>query len=77
MPGGKKKTSIFLEPGMLKYLRAKAAEESRSISDIIHEPVSLLASEDAEDMPDFDARIGEPNVGYDAFVQSLKADGII
>ena len=77
MPGGKKKTSIFLEPGMLKYLRAKAAEESRSISDVIHEALGLLASEDAEDIADFDARIGEPNVGHDEFVLSLKADGII
>ena len=77
MPGGKKKTSIFLEPGMLKYLRAKAAEESRSISDIIHEALSVLFDEDVEDIADFDARIGEPNIGYDAFVQSLKADGII
>jgi len=62
---------------MLDYLHAKAAEESRSISDIIREAVSLLVSEDAEDIADFDARIGEPNVGYDAFVHSLKADGII
>jgi len=62
---------------MLEYLHAKAAEESRSISDIIHEAVCLLASEDAEDIADFDARIGEPNVGYAEFVQSLKADGII
>ena len=77
MPGGKKKTSIFLEPGMLKYLRTKAAEESRSISDVIHEALGLLASEDAEDVADFDARIGEPNIGHDEFVQSLKADGII
>ena len=77
MPVGKKKTSIFLEPGMLKYLRTKAAEESRSISDVIHEALGLLASEDAEDIADFDARIGEPNVGHDEFVLSLKADGII
>lgn len=77
MSGGKKKTSIYLEPQMREYLRIKAAEESRSISDIIDEAVSLLASEDAEDIADFDARIGEPNIGYDAFVQSLKADGII
>ena len=61
----------------VKALRIKAAEESRSISDIIHEAVSLLASEDAEDIADFDARIGEPNIGYAEFVQSLKADGII
>lgn len=62
---------------MLDYLRSTAAEESRSISNIIHEVVSLLASEDTEDIADFDARIGEPNVGYAEFVQSLKAGGII
>ena len=76
MAGGKKKTGIYLEPKMLDYLRGKAAEESRSISDVIHEAVSLLASEDAENIADFDARIGEPNIGYAEFVQSLKADGI-
>ena len=54
-----------------------AAEESRSGSDIIHEVASLLASKEAEDNADFDTRIGEPNVGYDEFVQSLKAGGII
>ena len=72
-----KKTTICFEPEMLEYLRAKAAYDSRSISDIIHEAVSLLASEDTEDIADFDARIGEPNIGYAEFVQSLKADGII
>lgn len=72
-----KKTTICFKPMVLEYLREKAAEESRSISDIIHEAVSLLASEDAEDIADFDARIGEPNIGYAEFVHSLKADGII
>ena len=72
-----KKTTICFEPQMLEYLRSKAAEESRSISDIIHEALGLLASEDAEDVADFDARIDEPNVGYAEFVQSLKADGVI
>ncbi len=62
---------------MLEYLRSKAAEESSSISDIIHEALGLLASEDAEDIADFDARISEPNVGYAEFVKLLKADGVI
>ena len=44
-----KKTTICFEPEMLEYLHIKAAEESRSISDIIHEAVSLLAPADAED----------------------------
>jgi hypothetical protein len=71
------RSTIYFEPSVHKALRIKAAEESRSISDIIHEAVSLLTSEDAEDIADFDARIGEPNIGYAEFVQSLKADGII
>ena len=77
MAGGKKKTGIYLEPHMLECLRVNAADDSRSISDVIHEAVSLLASEDAEDIADFDARIGEPNIGHDEFVHSLKAEGII
>ena len=77
MPKLTKKTTICFEPGMLEYLHAKAAEDSRSISDIIHEAVSLLASEEAEDIADFDARIGEHNIGYADSVKSLKADGII
>lgn len=78
MPSGKKKTGIYLEAEILEHLRAKAVEESRSISNVIHEALRvLLASEDAGDIADFYARIGERNVGYDAFVHSLKADGII
>ena len=77
MPGGKKKTTICFEPEMLGYLRSKVAEDSRSISDIIHEALGLLAAEDAEDIVHFDARIGEPSIDHDEFVQSLKAEGVI
>ena len=71
------RSTIYFEPSVHKALRIKAAEESRSISDIIHEALSVLFTEDLEDIADFDARIGEPNIGHDEFVQSLKADGII
>ena len=42
MSGGKKNISIYLEPQMREYLRNKAAEDSRSISDVIHEALSVL-----------------------------------
>ena len=77
MPQLTKKTTICFEPQMLAYLRIKAAEESRSISQIIHEALGFICSEDAEDVADFDARIGEPNIGYADFVLSLKAEGVI
>ena len=71
MPKLTKKTTICFEPQKLDYLRGKAATESRSISDIIHEALGLLASEDAKDVADFDARISEFNIGYADFVLSL------
>ena len=72
-----KKTTVCFEPEMLEYLRIRAAEESSSISDIIHDALKVLFTEDLEYIADFDARIDEPNIGYAEFVQSLKADGII
>ena len=72
-----KKVTIYFEPNVHKALRIKAAKKSRSISDIVHEALGLLIPEDAEDIADFDARIGEPNIGYAEFVHGLKADGII
>jgi len=77
MPKLTKKTTICFELQILDYLRSKAAEENHSISDLIREALGLLASEDAEDIADFDARIGDPNVGYAEFVLSLNAGGII
>lgn len=62
---------------MHKALRLKAAEENRSISEIVNEAIALLTSEDAEDIDAVDARAGEPNISYAEFVQSLKADGIL
>jgi hypothetical protein len=57
MPKPTQKTTICFEPEMLECLRVNADDDSRSISDVIHEAVGLLASEDAEDIADFDARI--------------------
>lgn len=62
---------------MLEYLRSKAPEESRSISDVIHETLSMLFTEDLGDIADCDALISEPNIDYAELVFSLKADGII
>ena len=62
---------------MHKALRLKAAQKNRSIFDIVNEAVALLASEDAEDIADFDSRKNEPTVDYANFVASLKNDGIL
>jgi hypothetical protein len=71
------RSTVYFDPQMHKALRLKAAQENRSISDIVNEAVALLASEDAEDIADFDSRENEPTVDYANFVASLKNDGIL
>ena len=70
-----RRSTVYFDPQMHQALRLKAARENRSISDIVNEAVALLASEDAEDIADFDSRKNEPSVGYANFVASLKNDG--
>jgi plasmid stability protein len=77
MPQLSQRSTIYFDPDMHKALRLKAAEENRSISEIVNEAIALLTSEDAEDIDAVDARAGEPNISYADFVKSLKADGIL
>jgi hypothetical protein len=71
------RSTIYFDPDMHKALRLKAAEENRSISEIVNEAIAMLTAEDAEDIAAVDARVSEPVVSYAEFVQSLKADGIL
>ena len=77
MPQLSQRSTVYFDPALHKALRLKAAEENRSISEIVNEAIALLTSEDAEDIDAIDARVGEPSVNYAEFVQSLKADGIL
>ena len=54
-----KRVNIDIEPDLYKKLTLKAAQDDCSVSDIVHEAVYLLLSEDVEDIADFDARRGE------------------
>lgn len=77
MPQLSQRSTIYFDPDMHKALRLKAAEENRSISEIVNEAIAMLTAEDAEDIATVDARACEPVVSYAEFVQSLKSDGIL
>jgi hypothetical protein len=77
MPQFSQRSTIYFDPDMHKALRLKAAEENRSISEIVNEAIAMLTVEDAEDIAAVDARVSEPVVSYAEFVQSLKVDGIL
>ena len=71
------RSTVYFDPQMHKALRLKAAQENRSISDIVNEAVSLLASEDKDDISDFDSRKNEQSIDYESFLNLLKNDGVI
>lgn len=72
-----KRATIYLEPELHRALKIKAAETSRSISEIINDIVKTELSEDAEDLEAFEERASEPTISYESFVKQLKADGKI
>ena len=71
------RATIYFEPDIHKALRLLAAEENRSISELVNEAVRRLAAEDAEDLADLAARGNEACLGYAEFVRSLRADGVL
>jgi hypothetical protein len=72
-----KRSTIYIDPDILKALKLKAVETSRSVSDLINEAVRESLAEDAEDLAAFEERVSEPLISYDAMVKKLKKDGRI
>ena len=70
-------SAVCLDPDIYKALRLKAAEENRTISDIVNEALRAAALEDAEDISDLDERKAEASLGYADFVKSLKDNGVL
>ena len=77
MPQLSQRSTVYFNPALHKALRLKAAEENRSISEIVNEAIALLPSEDTKDIDAIDARAGEQDISYAEFVQSLKSNGIL
>ena len=72
-----KRATIYFDPDLHKALRLKAAETSRSITELVNEAVREALREDAEDLAAFYDRKKEPLVSYDEMVKRLKKDGRI
>jgi len=72
-----KRATIYFDPDLHKALRLKAAETSRSITNLVNEAVREALCEDAEDLASFYDRKNEPLISYDEMVKRLKEDGRI
>lgn len=72
-----KRVTVYLKPEFHHVLRVKSAETEISVSDLVNEAVRNALLEDAVDLESFDARAGEPLVGFEDVVKALKRDGKI
>jgi len=70
-----KRSTIYFDPEIHKALRLKAAETLRSMSDIVNDAVRESLREDQEDLAAFDERSSEPVIGYEEFLNHLRANG--
>ena len=72
-----RRATVYLDPELHKALRLKAAETSRSISELVNNAIREALAEDAEDIAAFEERAREPLISYDEMVKRLKRDGRI
>ena len=72
-----KRATIYLDDAIHRALRMKAAETSRSMSDIVNQAIKQALAEDAEDLAAFEERAKEPLVSFENMLKGLKRDGRI
>ena len=77
MNANPKRATIYFDSDLHHALRLKAAETSRSMSDLVNEAVQLSLAEDAEDLAAFADRVSEPSFPYEDVVKDLKRRGKI
>ena len=71
------RSTIYFDPNMHKALRLKAAQENRSVSDIVNEAVCNMLAEDQKNLMAFEAQDYEPVINYEDLLNGLKSEGKI
>jgi len=72
-----KRATVYFDPDIHKALKIKAAETSRSISDIIDDAVRRELAEDEEDLRAFKERAHEKTVSFEEVLKDLRTHGKI
>ena len=71
------KATLYLDDRIHKALRMKAAETSRSMSELVNDALEASLLEDLEDIEVWHERRNDPRVGFESFVRQLKKDGVL
>ncbi len=71
------KATLYLDDKIHKALRMKAAETSRSMSDLVNEALEASLLEDLEDLDVWRERRNDPRLGFESLIRQLKEDGAL
>lgn len=77
MKAQQKRATIYLEAGLHRALRLKAAETDQTVSAIVTRAVRQSLAEDAEDLAAFRMRAREPNLPFEKVLKDLKRRGLL
>jgi plasmid stability protein len=72
-----KRATIYFDPAIHRAMKIKAAETTRSVSDIVDDALRRELAEDEEDLRAFEERAGEKRLSFDKVLKDLKANGKI
>ncbi|WP_420427205.1 CopG family transcriptional regulator [Algiphilus sp.] len=70
-----KRSTIYFEPQLHAALRLKAAQDDRSLSELVNDAVRAALAEDHEDIDTARARASESTLSYEQLLADLKAHG--
>ena len=70
-----KRATVYVDPGLHKALRVKAAETERSLSELVNAAVRQSLAEDNEDLAAFEDRAAEPSLAFADVLKDLKRRG--
>lgn len=70
-----KRSTIYFDPQLHAALRLKAAQDDRSLSDLVNDAVRAALAEDHEDIETARERSSEPTLSYEQLLKDLKAHG--
>jgi hypothetical protein len=77
MASKNKRTTVYLDPVLLKAMRYKALINETSVSEMINDAIRIELAEDAEDLAAFEERKNEPLITFEELVKRLKLDGLV
>jgi hypothetical protein len=72
-----RRTTVYLDPDLLKIVRYQALQNETSVSQMINDYIRDMLGEDAEDLAAFEERKNEPDIDFEEMLKRLKKDGRI